>query len=601
MRAMSRRQSRREKREERILDEVRERVIRESMNLKEEESIRQAREAELEALKEISDLPNKRIQEIDREVRSGFKNRKKRKWGISRKVLRRAVGWAIFFGIVVAVIGISAVVRGRREAQLEAQLAAEEAFRNLYEAASEGNLQMVKYLIDEGVPPDRPGYGTSILHVAVIGNHLEVVEYLLEEGADVNRTDSSGRNVLYLAEERPNLAVRRAVAAAFAEASPEGSPVRELWSRGISYSEQSFMREVDAGSLATVRLFLQADEGEYAQDWERSGLFGVVKTKDPAMLTEILENGNGLEPQWINSAFLQAARSGLIQMMELLLAYGADVDYQYGDYDFTPLLAVVLNRDIAGMEFLLDRGADPNKNGADDNITPLMMPFQRYSQHLSRDDEKIEIVRLLLQYGADINGTDRNGSTVLNYARNSGMRESVRFIKDAGAEIPFTEESFRYLVKENDSRNLQSFLEQGIDPDLEGFDYYEENMTGLIWAARRGYQEVCRVLLEAGADVHHETEDQGTALGEAYYEEHHDLCRMLFQYGADTETMIRDTTILMSAIDDGDIEMIRVLLEAGVEVGQNVLNVIKTNNFAWNSDQREEIRKLIWRHTGPSG
>lgn len=597
---MSRKHASRQKREEKILDEVRERVIRESMNIKEKKSIRQAREAELEALKEISDLPNKRIQEIDREVRSGF-TRKKRRLTISRKTLKKVVRWAIFFGIVAAIIGISAVVRGRREAQLEAQVAAEEAIRNLYEAASEGNLQMVQYLIDEGVPSDLPDYGTSLLHAAVIGSHLDVVEYLLEEGVDINRTDSNGHNVLYLAEERPNLAVRRVVAAAFAEASPEGGPVRELWSRGISYSEQSFMREVDAGSLATVRLFLQADEGEYAQDWERSGLFGVVKTEDLAMLTEILENGNGLEPQWINSAFLQAARSGLIQMMELLLADGADIDYKYGDYDFTPLLAVVLNRDIAGMEFLLDRGADPNKNGADDNITPLMMPFQRYSQHLSRDEEKIEIVRLLLQYGADINGEDRDGRTVLNYARNSGMRESVRFIKDAGAEIPFTEESFRYLVKENDSRNLQSFLEQGIDPDLEGFDYYEENMTGLIWAARRGYQEVCRVLLEAGADVHHETEDQNTALGEAYYEEHYDLCRMLFQYRADTETMIRDTTILMSAIDDGNIEMIRVLLEAGVEVGQNVLNVIKTNSFAWNSDQREEIRKLIWRHTGPSG
>ena len=49
-------QSHRQKREERILAEVRERVIRESMNLEEEKSIGRAREAELEALKEISDL-----------------------------------------------------------------------------------------------------------------------------------------------------------------------------------------------------------------------------------------------------------------------------------------------------------------------------------------------------------------------------------------------------------------------------------------------------------------------------------------------------------------------------------------------------------------
>ncbi len=599
---MSGKQSRREKREEKILDEVRERVIRESMNLKEKESARAAREAELEALMEISDLPNRRIQEIDRDVRSGFsKNKKKGTRSTSRKTLRKVVGWAIFFGLVAAVIGIPALIRERRNTQAEAQLAADEAFRTLYEAAGEGNLQMVKYLIDEGVSPDRPGYGSSLLHVAVIGSHLNVVEYLLEEGADINRKDSNNRNVLYFAEEQPNLAVRRVVAAAFAEASPEGGPVRELWSHGISYSEQGFVQEVSDGNLATVRLFLQADEGEYAQDWEWPGLLGAVKTEDLAILTEILENGDGLEPLWINSSFLLAARSRSIEMMELFLTHGADIDYRYGDYDSTPLLAAVLNRDAAGMEFLLDRGADPNKNGADDNITPLMMPFQRYSQHLSRDEEKIEVMRLLLRYGADINGKDRNGTTVLDYARNSGMRESVRFIKEAGAEIAFTEESFRHLVRENDSLNLQSFLERGIDPDLEGFDYYEANMTGLIWAAGRGYEEVCRVLLEAGADVHHETEDQNTALGEAYYEEHYDLCRMLFQYGADTETLIHGTTILMSAIGDGDVEMIKALLEANVEIGRQVLDVMKTNDFAWNSDQREEIRELIWRHTGPSG
>jgi len=605
---MSRGQSREQKREEKILDEVRDRVIRESMNLEEEEAIRGAREAELEALMEISDLPNRRIREIDREVRSRFKKPKKTKktknekmWRISRKTLRKVLGWAVFFGMIAAVIGVSAAIRARQNAQHEAELAADEAFRTLYEAASEGNLQMVQYLMEDGVEPDRPGYGSSLLHVAVNGGHLKVVEYLLREGADINRTDSSGRNVLYCAEERPDLAVRRVVAAAFAEASPEGSPVRELWSRGISYTEQSFVREVDAGNLANVRLFLRADEGVYAQGWERSGLNGAIKTEDLAILTEILENGEGVESQWINSAFLQAARRGPIEMMELLLAHGADIDYQYREYEFTPLLAVVLDRDTAGMEFLLGRGADPNKNGADNNITPLMMPFQRYSQHLSRDREKIALMTLLLGYGANINDVDRDGRTVLDYARASGMPESVRFIKDAGAEISFTEESFRHLVKENDSLNLQSFLEQGIDPDLEGFDYYEENMTGLIHAAGRGYEEVCRVLLEAGADVGHETEDQNTALHKAYYEEHYDLCRMLFQYGADTETLIRGATILMSALEDGDIEMIKVLLEADVEIGRNVLDLIKTNSFAWNSDQRAEIRKLIWRHTGLSG
>lgn len=70
--------SRRRKKEKQILAEVREKVIRESINIEEEDSIRHAREAEIEALIEISDLPKERIHAIEKEIRKKLSGKRKK-------------------------------------------------------------------------------------------------------------------------------------------------------------------------------------------------------------------------------------------------------------------------------------------------------------------------------------------------------------------------------------------------------------------------------------------------------------------------------------------------------------------------------------------
>lgn len=68
-----------------------------------------------------------------------------------------------------------------------ATYAADEGPRLLNNAAEHGNLEGVKYLIEEkGVPLDQQtGYsGWTPLHSAACGGHIEVVRYLLSRGAD---------------------------------------------------------------------------------------------------------------------------------------------------------------------------------------------------------------------------------------------------------------------------------------------------------------------------------------------------------------------------------------------------------------------------------
>ena len=79
---------------------------------------------------------------------------------------------------------------------------------------------------------------------------------------------------------------------------------------------------------------------------------------------------------------------------------------------------------------LLEAGADANATiGRGD--TTLM---------LTTSDKRIDIARLLIEYGADINATNKIfGTTALMKAARNGQKETVRMLLDAGADITPTD------------------------------------------------------------------------------------------------------------------------------------------------------------------
>ena len=63
----------------------------------------------------------------------------------------------------------------------------------------------------------------------------------------------------------------------------------------------------------------------------------------------------------------------------------------------------ILDGDLEKIELLLEEGADPNGKSADTQTPYLFL------------SDKIPIIKLLLEYGADITATDENGFTIQDY------------------------------------------------------------------------------------------------------------------------------------------------------------------------------------------
>lgn len=90
-----------------------------------------------------------------------------------------------------------------------------------------------------------------------------------------------------------------------------------------------------------------------------------------------------------------------------------------GSYETnTPLGFAISKGDIETVKKFIEYGADVNE--VSNGMSPLMIAA-RYN--------KVEIIKLLLSKGANINKKDENGFTALKYAQLSNAAEAIQLLK----------------------------------------------------------------------------------------------------------------------------------------------------------------------------
>ncbi|MBN1699436.1 MAG: ankyrin repeat domain-containing protein [Spirochaetales bacterium] len=538
--------------EDKILDEIRERVIRESANLKEERERLEKEKVTLEALKELTDLPIDKIEAIADEVRKDFRKKEKRPSSgkvrpsgasVAPAIISFAVT-AVVIGIVVFIVGgiaVSIIQYNIDKAETEKRLALEGQYRELVSAAETGNMETLEELVGRGIPVELEGYeGESALMAAAGGVNVRVVEFLLESGADVTKKNRDGKTALDIAEEGPNLRIRGELAGAMVKAAPAGSTIPLLWEKGFSYSQTAFDQRVEKRDLDAVRLFLRADRGAFSNNWDDGGIAEAASLGYSDMVELIAEEGKDLSPDSVNIALLRASETGSVPAIEVLLGHGAYIDFRMEgsatdpEDGFTPLMWA-LWEDNEALQYLLDKGADPDAMGSYHLVPPLFIPMD-YVHNFRLTQRRVEQFRLLIAYGADINRKDYYGMTAIEYAwsvlRSDEAKPFVRVLKEAGVEIPFTPDSFIRLVFEGDLENVRDFLTRGFDPNLEGFERYDEEVNALIKAAMLGYTGMVKLLLEYGADIDYTTASKRNALFEAVKKENVAMVKLLLEHNA---------------------------------------------------------------------
>ena len=182
--------------------------------------------------------------------------------------------------------------------------------------------------------------------------------------------------------------------------------------------------------------------------------------------------------------------------------------------------------------------------------------------------EDVEAVRALLKQGANVNATERDGSSALHWAAQRNNLRLVNLLLDAGANSNAASRyhvSPLYLAALNGSAGIiERLLDAGVDPNSTA----HEGQTALMTAALTGKAEAVRLLVTRGARVDDREPYRGqTALMWAASEGNAVAAELLIEAGADIRaTSSGGFTPLLFAVRNAHIDTTKTLLKHGANV-----------------------------------
>lgn len=402
------------------------------------------------------------------------------------------------------------------------------AAESLWSAVDAGDEATVVWLVDRGVPVDAVDWrGLTPLMRALERRDPGMAAALLEAGADPAAVDAAGGSVLFHALRHG-----------------ETSVVKEVLDRGVSGEGLTpdggslFAFAVAEGRIASARLLLDAGADPRTRCAEgRPVSFHAARRAD-WLLRDLLRQGIDVEARdAAGETLLHAAvRGGEAEALPLLWSYGADVDLPNAA-GVAPVVMALEQRDRQVLEELLALGADAevrNREG-------------RTALAIALDRRDFSAARLLLGNGARPDG-------LLHGAVMAGDHELLAFLLENGAnpDAGGGESPLVAAVREDAPQMALALLDAGAKVP-EGAVWAGQGLFHLALA--RGQKEVVQVLLKNGAKVNE-------PFAEPVKDEFLDLVQT---DGKITWYLRKDrrVTPLMMAIDQGDLELVRLMLDYG--------------------------------------
>ena len=327
------------------------------------------------------------------------------------------------------------------------------------------DIESVRMLLDAGaVPsgnPKRPvteeGYYTLLMHAAWAGD-VALCELLLERGAEINAihfgeasTPRIGEHATALAYAVDNTSVGRGDAVGTVRALLARNPVltafdpeRTMLAFWAGWTEE--VGPEDAARVVEMGRLLARHAGGVMLNQQDAGGRTALHMLNIILTTEGVDDVT-------------------TSMLELLLDEGADVSLR-DRKGATPLNDAV-ERGIDGyaMALLIRASAEAGVLDARDAEGDTAL-------HLTHDNGNTDVMRLLLDAGADPNVQNNDGQTLLHHMAEEGITEYVRH------------------------EDVEALLNAGADPNLID----EKGWTPAHYAGDGGHKDMLHLLLENGAE-----------------------------------------------------------------------------------------------------
>ncbi|XP_044260234.1 uncharacterized protein LOC123008483 [Tribolium madens] len=319
----------------------------------------------------------------------------------------------------------------------------------LQRASDMGHYETVKILVESCADINAIDKNKrTALHYAAFEGHFQVVEYLVMAKIDVTALDDDGKTALDLAQEK--------------------------------------------GHKKIVQILQKSQNKSYNPETHHENeLHYAAKMGNLSKIEQLLNSGFNIEETDKDgqTALHLASISGHSQVVKFLLSKSASKTAKNRD-DRIPLHLASQHGHKTIVEYLLDE----NINAWDRwKLTPLHRAA--YKGHQA-------VVELLIESKADLEAAQIDGGTPLHSAAFGGHNDIIKFLVEKGANWKATNKNKETCLHEAALKGCTEtvcFLIKENKDLINKTDCRER--TALHWAAEKGYGNMIRYLVEAGAEV----------------------------------------------------------------------------------------------------
>ncbi|WP_342255471.1 ankyrin repeat domain-containing protein [Spiroplasma endosymbiont of Poecilobothrus nobilitatus] len=313
-----------------------------------------------------------------------------------------------------------------------------------------------------------------------------------------------------------------------------------------------------------------------------------------------------------------------IEIIKLLIDNGADVNLRDKN-DLTPLHFAIETENIEIIKLLIDNGADPNFLDCNNSfISPLhyaiiknkkemikvLLKSKKIKNNINnksylnigclhwaslnlKNINNLEITKLLIDNGADVNLQDENGTTPIYYAISTDNIEIVKLLIDNGADVKNINKNgltpLYYAIILDKKEMVQFLINNGADVNLRD----KNGLTPLHFAIDENNKEMVQFLINNGADVNIKITSTGaTILHYAIIKNKKEMVKLLINNGADVNKGVDSLIPLNYAIGEKK-EMIQLLIDNGADVNLQDENGLTPLYYAINTENIEIVKLLL--------
>ena len=315
--------------------------------------------------------------------------------------------------------------------------------------------------------------GTPLFH-AITYNQIEITKLLVKEGADVNLVKNN-RTVLSMAAERGKIEYVELLIEAGADVNQRAVPPLGCVVRTFSQ-----FPSVNKGRCIDVLIKAGADVN--------TPLVNCAGACSSRVLAILLNAGADVKLFPFHEV---VGLDHKLDCVKLLIQKGADVNKQ-NNCGETPVYKAASLCDKTYLKLLVNSGADvniPNNHG----VTPLMEVAEKGSRIIEElvtaiqnpthcthpaNIRYIELIRILLKFGARINCKDELGRNALEFASlDSGTEDHLKefhmFLYAAGETFNIDQTIPKYLTELKENLNLKHLCREAIRKHLIDLDPHE--------------------------------------------------------------------------------------------------------------------------------